>query len=62
VTVSLEQEASLTRSGESIKATTWRRAGIGVARPAQASVSIRDQLRDYLQAFASAWKTANAGR
>jgi hypothetical protein len=62
VTLSIEQEASLSRTSETVRAATWRRAGIGVARPGQANAAIRDQLLEYLKAFVDAWKTANSGR
>jgi hypothetical protein len=60
VAVSVDQEATVKRIGEPARVATWRRAGIGVARNAQARDAIRDQLREYLNAFTAAWKAANS--
>lgn len=59
VAVSIDQDATLKTTGEAARVATWRRAGIGVARTAQARDAIRDQLREYLNAFVSAWRAAN---
>jgi len=59
VALSIDQEAILQRTGASVKAATWRRAGIGVSQSARANEAIREQLRDYVNAFVSAWKAAN---
>ncbi|HTK29183.1 MAG TPA: hypothetical protein VL309_06515 [Vicinamibacterales bacterium] len=60
VTLSVEQGVTLARTGDTARASTWRRAGIGVARPGQAAGAIRDQLKEYLDAFVSAWRAANS--
>ena len=61
VTVTVDQEVTLVATGERARAATWRRAGIGVASAAKAKDAIRDQLKEYLDAFAAAWREANKG-
>ena len=59
VSVSVEQRATLQPSGLLTRATTWRRAAIGVSNRTGAKAAIRAQLAEYLQAFVIAWRTAN---
>jgi hypothetical protein len=61
VTITVDQEVTLAATGEHARAATWRRAGIGVASAAKAKDAIRDQLKEYLDAFAAAWREANGG-
>jgi len=59
VSVSIDQEATLQRSGVTTRVTTWRHAGIGVAGVATANATIRSQLAEYLEVFLAAYRTAN---
>jgi hypothetical protein len=59
VTVSVDEDATVQRTGDTLSVQTWRRTGIGVSRPAQTKGAIRDQLKEYVDAFVSAWRATN---
>jgi hypothetical protein len=53
VAVSLDQEAIVHGHTQTMRVTTWRHAGIGVASLVKARGAVRGQLVEYLEAFAS---------